>query len=62
MRHEEYEIFEEGDIVEIEDSSDYCGQLGVVAEDQIDPDFIVKIRLSKGRTIYRYADFLTLVE
>jgi len=59
MRYEEYELFEKGDRVKIE-GTEYCGQDGVVAEDQIEHDFQVKVKLNNNEIVYIWSEYLVL--
>lgn len=58
--YEEYEIFEEGDRVRINDDSYYHGELGTIMEDQIDEDIYIRIKLDGGKENFRWSEDLIL--
>lgn len=52
MIYEEYEMYEKGDKVKVENCSDYDGMRGVVIQDQCNPEWDVKVKLENGEEIY----------
>ena len=58
MRYGEYEVYEKGDRVKIEGTK-YCGEFGIVVEDQEEIGFMVKVKLdNSGKVILVDADNL----
>ncbi len=57
---QEYELYEKGDKVLIYDG-EYEGQVGIVMEDQIDRDFMVRIWLGREERLF-YSDHLDLIQ